>query len=182
MGARCTICNDESLCLLVDSSITAGVKPSHLVEAVQKSGKSRSALFRHVRSHVARSVLTPDWVDLDTTSGDVLVDLGALRTRLLAQYESQAKAGLHAVSNRSAAVALSASQELLKNGVHNEGDLDAHNHLQLFQRLIGTAARRRPDIAAELAEVARDAMGEKELAGSLEELHKAITATNPTHA
>jgi hypothetical protein len=153
MTARCSICGDAAKRDLVDNALLAGEKPADLLKRYPNVASS-SALYRHARAHRPSNILAVQWLDGETTTGELLSDLAGLRRNLFSQYADQRTAGDHSASTRTAHEAHAVSATLLKSGVTDDDALWALRYAERIMRAIQMAARHRPGHARELAEAA----------------------------
>lgn len=177
MGSTCSICRDRAKRDLVDAALIRGEKPSEIFVRYPDVA-SRSALYRHCRSHAPRSSLTPQWVSGESTSGDVLADLDSVRIALVGAFRDAVERGADAVAQRAAREISTASTALVKVGLENDDDVSSVVGLEQLIRTIQRAATDRPGFALELAEAAR-ARGNEALAADADALAQAAIARQP---
>lgn len=178
MGAQCSICRDRGRRDLVDAALRAGDSPAELLRKYgSETVGSSSALYRHARSHLGQSPLTNRWASADSTTGEVIADLGELRRALLDDFASaRSRSGPSIAAARAAREAANVSQILIREfGSDDELLTKTARSRDELVRLIQRAAGAREGIASELAAIAAT-HGLTELAEDLQALEASAIA------
>lgn len=154
--ANCSVCRNTEKKGTVDAALVSGLRP---IDVFRQHGEalslSQSSIYRHARRHAPRSALSLEWLGGDTTTGDVISDLAALRRGLLEGYREATERGDRTNSVRLAHEAQAVSATLLKEHVTTDGRAEVILEHGQMVRAIQKAARDRPEFAVELADAAR---------------------------
>jgi hypothetical protein len=153
----CSICSRPEVRATVEGALLSGSRP---IDVWRHHGElftpplSLSSVYRHCKSHV-HSGLNRPWASADTTTGELLTELSALRRGLMAQYDAAAERGDSAASTRAAHEAHAIASTLLRNDIEDDEDVDAKVYAQHLADAIELAMRDRHGFAIELADAAR---------------------------
>lgn len=154
---NCSICSDWARRDLVNAALTGGDSPAEILKRYGPSVVgSQSALYRHARHFSKSSLISNRWASNDTSTGEVIADLGALRRSLLDDYAAaRAASGSSIAASRAAREATNVSATLLREvGFDDDETTRTLGHHAELQRILQRAALNRPGLALDLAEAA----------------------------